>query len=404
MTVLFVDRVDSTAQAETLDPEDVRELHSLYFARVRSEIEHYGGVVEKFIGDAVVGLFGAPFTHEDDPERAVRAALGIRDVIVELNADTPDIELHVRIAVNTGEAVVALGADAAAGEGVVTGDMVNTVWAPPVRSAGRRDPRRRDNVPSELGRDRLPEAESVRAKGKSAPVSVWEAVGLQPDEEEPDPSIPFVGRRRELAQLLDGLVHVCRERTPQLVSLVGEPGIGKTRLARELVAAVDAEPEFGEWLSGRCLPYGDGVSFAALAEMARSEAGISSNDSDERGHGEAARRRRGSPGGGRRRMARVPPPPAGRARGRARGAARGVVRRVASLLRGPGRAAAAGARLRGPALGRSGRSRLRRLPRRLGERRCAPRPLYRAARATRAPARLGRREAQRDHDLAHTTL
>ncbi len=281
VTVLFVDRVDSTAQAETLDPEDVRELHSLYFARVRSEIEHYGGIVEKFIGDAVVGLFGAPVTHEDDPERAVRAALGIRDLIVELNADTPEIELHVRIAVNTGEAVVALGADAAAGEGVVTGDMVNTCGrlqsAAPVDGILVGETTYRATA----GAIAYREAESVRAKGKAEPVAVWEAVDLLPADDAPDPSTPFVGRRRELTQLLDALVRVCRERTPQLVSLVGEPGIGKTRLARELVAAADAEPEFGECLSGRCLPYGDGVSFAALAEMARSEAGISSNDSDE---------------------------------------------------------------------------------------------------------------------------
>ncbi len=238
-------------------------------------------MVEKFIGDAVVGLFGAPTTHEDDPERAVRAALGIREAIVELNADTPEVELHVRIAVNTGEAVVALGANAAAGEGVVTGDMVNTAGrlqsAAPVDGilVGETTYRATAGVIT------YREAESVRAKGKSAPIQVWEALGLQPEDETPGISTPFVGRRRELAQLLDGLVRVCRERTPQLVSLVGEPGIGKTRLARELVAAVDAEPEFGEWLSGRCLPYGDGVSFAALAEMARSEAGILSNDPAE---------------------------------------------------------------------------------------------------------------------------
>ncbi len=280
VTALFADLVDSTSRAERLDPEDVRELHSLYFTRVRSEIEHYGGVVEKFIGDAVVGLFGAPVTHEDDPERAVRAALGIRDAIVELNEETPDAELHVRIAVNTGEAVVALGANAAAGEGVVTGDMVNTCSrlqsAAPVDGILVGETTYRASA----GAIAYREADGVRAKGKSEPISVWEALGLQPEEEQPDLSAPFVGRRRELAQLLDALVRVCRERTPQLISLVGEPGIGKTRLARELVAAVDAEPEFGDWLSGRCLPYGDGVSFAALAEMARSEAGISSNDSD----------------------------------------------------------------------------------------------------------------------------
>src|SRR5436853_6555584 len=119
VTVLFADLVGFTARAERLDPEDVRALLSPYHERLRSELERFGGTVEKFIGDAVMALFGAPVAHEDDPERAVRAALAIRDWAME------NEELHLRIAVNTGEALIALGASLAAGEGMASGDVVN---------------------------------------------------------------------------------------------------------------------------------------------------------------------------------------------------------------------------------------------------------------------------------------
>src|SRR5439155_7081604 len=125
VTVLFADLVHSTSHAERLDPEDVRGMLSPYFARVRAEAERFGGTVEKFIGDAVMAVFGAPTAHEDDPERAVRAALAVRDAVTELNEGS-SVELHIRIAVNTGEAVVALGASANSGEGMVAGDVVNT--------------------------------------------------------------------------------------------------------------------------------------------------------------------------------------------------------------------------------------------------------------------------------------
>src|SRR6201990_3761443 len=116
VTVLFADLVGFTARSERLDPEDVRALLSPYYARLRHELERYGGTVEKFIGDAVMALFGAPVAHEDDPERAVRAALSIRAAIDRLNDEDPDLDLHVRVGVNTGEALVVLDADAARGE------------------------------------------------------------------------------------------------------------------------------------------------------------------------------------------------------------------------------------------------------------------------------------------------
>ena len=124
VTVLFADLVGFTARSERLDPEDVRAILTPYFARVRNEIESFGGTVEKFIGDAVMAVFGAPVAYGDDPERAVRAALAIRDAVEELNEADPDLDLQMRIAVNTGEALVSLSA--AHGEGMVTGDVVNT--------------------------------------------------------------------------------------------------------------------------------------------------------------------------------------------------------------------------------------------------------------------------------------
>ncbi|HYA09605.1 MAG TPA: adenylate/guanylate cyclase domain-containing protein, partial [Gaiellaceae bacterium] len=276
VTVLFADLVDSTARAELLDPEDVRAQLAPYFASVRAEIERFGGTVEKFIGDAVMAVFGAPASHEDDPRRAVRAAFAMRDAIEELNAGS-DADLHLRIGVNTGEAVVALDA-VETGVGFVTGDVVNTCQR--LEAAAPTDGILVGEATyhATAGAVEYRDAGEIEAKGKSEPVAAWEALSAR--EEAERPPTPLVGRRQELSQLLDALVRVREERTPQLVSLVGVPGIGKTRLARELVNAIEAEPDTATWLSGRCLPYGDGVSFAALAEMARAQAGILTTDSE----------------------------------------------------------------------------------------------------------------------------
>jgi class 3 adenylate cyclase len=277
VTVLFADLVDSTSRAERLDPEDVRGLLAPYFASVRAEVERFGGTVEKFIGYAVVAVFGAPVAHEDDPERAVRAAFAMREAVGGLN-DGSDLDLHLRIGVNTGEAIVSLGA-VETGVGIVTGDVVNTCQrletAAPVDGILVGETTYRATAGAVEYRD----AGAVTAKGKSEPVPAWEA--LRPLEGIERPSTPLVGRWQELSQLLDALVRVREERTPQLVSLVGVPGIGKTRLARELVTAVEADPDAATWLRGRCLPYGDGISFAAPAEMARAQAGILASDSED---------------------------------------------------------------------------------------------------------------------------
>ena len=275
VTVVFCDLVGSTARAEQLDPEDVRAELSSYHARVRSELERHGGTVEKFIGDAVVAVFGAPLVHEDDAERAVRSALAIRDWALEEDA------VDVRLAVNTGEALVSVDARAVAGEGLVAGDVINTAarlqTAAPVNGilVGEKTYRATE------GPIEYRERESVAAKGKQEPVGVWEAVsarslfGVDVDLK---PSTRLVGRRRELDLLVDALGRARAEREPQLVTIVGVPGMGKSRLVQELSARIEAEPELTRWRQGRSLPYGEGVSYWALGEMVKAEAGILESD------------------------------------------------------------------------------------------------------------------------------
>ncbi len=284
VTVLFADLVGFTSRAEQLDPEDVRAMLSPYYARLRKELERRGGTVEKFIGDAVMALFGAPVAHEDDPERAVRAALAIRDGIAELNEADPKLELQVRIAVNTGVALVSLGAQPSEGEGMASGDVVNTTArlqsSAPVNGilVGETTYRATERTIE------YREAPPVTAKGKAQAIKVWEAleprarygvdIGLRG-------RVPLVGRAHELDVLLDALSRVRTEGASQLITLVGVPGIGKSRLVVELSAAVDELPELIFWRQGRSLPYGEGVTFWALAEIVKAQAGILETDSAE---------------------------------------------------------------------------------------------------------------------------
>ena len=176
VTAVFVDLVGSTARAEQLDPEDVRALLRRYHETLRRELERYGGTVEKFIGDAVVAVYGAPTAHEDDPERAVRAALAARDSIAALNDRDDTLDLHVRIGVATGEALVALDARPATGESMVAGDVMNTAAriqaAAPVDGILVGGPTHRATERMIVFRPHEP----VGAKGKAEPVEVWEAV------------------------------------------------------------------------------------------------------------------------------------------------------------------------------------------------------------------------------------
>ena len=277
VTILFADLVGSTAQAERRDPEDVRATLSAYYARLRNELERHGGTVEKFIGDAVMAVFGAPVAHEDDPERAVRAALAIRDSLAESDVD-------VRIAVHTGEALVSRGANVAAGEAMVAGDVVNTAArlqsAAPVNGVLVGETTYRATAQAiEYGA-----ARTVEAKGKAEPVPAWDAIEPKARfgvDVEHAPLTELVGRDDQVALLSDALTRVRREREPQLVTLVGVPGIGKSRLVAELLVQVDSLPDLITWRQGRCLPYGEGVSFWALGEMAKAQAGILETDSAE---------------------------------------------------------------------------------------------------------------------------
>ncbi len=280
VTVLFADLVGFTSRSEQLDPEDVRAFLSPYYARLRTELERFGGTVEKFIGDAVMALFGAPVAHEDDPERAVRAALAIRDWVTEQEAG-----LQLRIAVNTGEVLVALGTNPNQGEGMASGDVVNTTarlqTAAPVNGilVGETTYRATSQVIAYRA------ADPVTAKGKTEPVPAWEALEASSRfgvDLAPANRTPLVGRTHELGVLTDALARVQRDRSPQLVTIVGVPGIGKSRLVAELFRVIDEDPnETVYWRQGRSLPYGDGITFWALGEMVKAQAGILETDSPE---------------------------------------------------------------------------------------------------------------------------
>ena len=281
VTVLFCDLVGSTARAERLDPEDVRALLSRYHESVKAELERFGGTVEKFIGDAVMALFGAPVAHEDDPERAVRAALAVGEWAEE------EGDLQVRIGITTGEALVALAAQPQAGEGMASGDVVNT--AARLQSSAPENGVLVDEPTYRATRRSIEydDGRAVEAKGKKDPVRVWQALQAMSRlgvdvRQEGGPAL--VGREAELELIVRTLERVRRERQPQLVTLVGVPGIGKSRLVYELFRQVDAAPELTTWRQGRSLPYGEGVSYWALGEMVKAQAGILDTDgSDDAG-------------------------------------------------------------------------------------------------------------------------
>ena len=275
VSVLFADLVGFTSLSESRDAEEVRDLLSRYFETCRQLIARYGGSVEKFIGDAVMAVWGTPIAREDDAERAVRAALELTSAVAALGVEAKLPDLRARAGVLTGEAAVNVGAE---GQGMVAGDLVNTASriqaAAPPGAVYVGDGTRRSSDAAVAYED----AGLHELKGKAEPVQLWRAVrvigllggSVRQSELEP----PFVGRDREL-HLIKELFHVSTaERRPHLVSVMGVGGIGKSRLSWEFEKYVDGLVEEMWWHRGRCLAYGEGVAFWALAEMVRMRAGI----------------------------------------------------------------------------------------------------------------------------------
>ena len=277
VSVVFVDLVGFTSRSEQLDPEDVRAILTPYHGTVRDELESFGGVVEKFVGDAVMAVFGAPTAHGDDPERAVRAALAVRDAVAALNIEHPGLELRIRGAVNTGEAVVTLSARPALGEAMVAGDVVNTASRLQQHAPVGEIVVGEETYRATRGAIEYEPAEDVAAKGKAAPVALWRAVtAASATGERHLSSTPFVGRSREVGLLDATWERVERERRPHLVTVLGTPGVGKSRLSAEFTQLVSARG--GRVVRGRCLPYRERSPYGAFAAQVKELAGIFDSD------------------------------------------------------------------------------------------------------------------------------
>ena len=282
VTALFCDLIGFTATSEGADPEDIARMLAGYFAMARTQIELHGGLVEKFIGDAVVGVFGVPVAHGDDPERAVRAALRIVDEAAKLRS-LGDSPLRLRVGINTGPALVRLDATPGAGEHFLTGDSVNTAS-------------RIQSVAPEMGvavgtetwdatrqRFEYEELPPATLKGKAEPVRIFHAMAPRASlgiDVTRGHTGPFVGRAAELRTLTDLLDAAVSTSSPRFATIVGEPGLGKSRLVAALLAHVDTHPDPITWRQGRCLPYGSGISFWALGEIVKAQAGILDSDDE----------------------------------------------------------------------------------------------------------------------------
>jgi class 3 adenylate cyclase/tetratricopeptide (TPR) repeat protein len=278
---LLADLTEFTASDDELDPEEIRAVLGPYYAHIHADLERFGGKVEKLTSDSAMALFGVPAAHEDDPERAVRAALAIRDWLHEHGRQVP-------LAVATGEAHVTLGRFEREREPAVVGDVVTVAARLQAAAAA-------DGVlvcEQTFGATRhaieYREAEPVAATRKVAPIRVWEAIRAlaEPGVDLLRHHSPFVGREHELLALHEQLAWAVTQRSSQLVTILGVPGIGKTRLVSELQRAADDVGEPVRWRQGRSLPYGDGVSLWALGEMIKGEAGILESDAAQKADSE----------------------------------------------------------------------------------------------------------------------
>jgi class 3 adenylate cyclase/predicted ATPase len=275
VSVLFADLVGFTGLSEHRDPEEVRELLSRYFDRCRALIERYGGTIEKFIGDAVMAVWGTPVAREDDPERAVRAALALTQAIGLLGEEVGMQELRLRAGVLTGNAAVELGAE---GEGMVLGDTVNT--ASRLQSLATPGTVLVDDVTRRATEAAIAYEDGGLhdVKGREQPVRAWTALrvvaGVGGARRTAGLEAPFVGRDRELASIIESFEQTVEDRRARLVAAVGEAGTGKSRLLWEYYKYIDGVEQVVRWQQGRCLAYGEGVAYWALTEMIRGRAEI----------------------------------------------------------------------------------------------------------------------------------
>ena len=283
VTVLFADVEGSTALGERLDPERLRRVMEAYFATVRREIEAEGGTVEKFIGDAVVAVFGVPVAHDDDAARALRAAQRMVAAIQALNADLErghGVALRIRVGVNTGEVLTMAGARP--GEPIATGDVLNLAsrlqeLADPmgVLAAERTARAARGFTFSDAG--------GLSIRGRGEPVRALRLVAAPEHDARgvPGMRVPMVGRERELGMLVALLDRVAAEGRPHVVTVYGDAGVGKSRLVGELLHRAAASGQPPVVVRGRCLAYGDGVAYWPLAEILKEQAGVLDSDTPE---------------------------------------------------------------------------------------------------------------------------
>jgi class 3 adenylate cyclase len=279
VTVVFSDLKGSTSLGERLDSESLREVMLRYFEAMSAELERHGGTIEKYIGDAVMAVFGMPAIHEDDALRAVRAAAGMQQALARLNEEllrTWGVQLTNRTGVNTGEVVAG---DPSVGQGLVVGDAINT--AARLEQAAPANEVLLGALTYRLVRDAVhaEPVEPLELKGKAERVPAFRLIGLKRNDVTPVAADALmVGRESELKLLTTAYADSVKGRTLQMVTLVGDAGIGKSRLTREFLASVGDEPLVAR---GRCLPYGDGITFWPIVEIVREAAGIREEDSAE---------------------------------------------------------------------------------------------------------------------------